>query len=106
MDDQEKRHLLMDIQTLRERVEELEYQVAAEQSRSALFQQRNDLVNQTNQQLRAEKKERDPYYQFYKAFQESMLNSPALAEDWQRFCLILRLTDPDQEKYDKLLGKI
>lgn len=46
-----------------------------------------------------------PYYECYHMLQKSILESPMLIQEWQRFCLMLKLTDPDEEKYNKVLGR-
>lgn len=45
------------------------------------------------------------YVEFYKAFQDSITKNPTLLDEWQRFCVMLKLTDPDQEKYDVIREK-
>lgn len=42
----------------------------------------------------------EPYAVFYKTMQDTILDNPALMEEWQRFCLLLKMVDPDQSKYD------
>lgn len=46
-----------------------------------------------------------PYYECYHMLQKSILESPTLMQEWQRFCLTLKLTDPDEDKYNEALGK-
>lgn len=40
-----------------------------------------------------------PYANFYHTMQKQILDNPTLMLEWQRFCLLLKLTDPDEEKY-------
>ncbi|RYD68256.1 MAG: hypothetical protein EOP83_01185 [Verrucomicrobiaceae bacterium] len=45
-----------------------------------------------------------PYHDCYKILQETILKNPTLIIEWQRFCMMLKMTDPDQSKYDEALG--
>lgn len=40
------------------------------------------------------------YAHFYKTLQETILKYPALMIEWQRFCVLLKLCDPDEAKYN------
>jgi hypothetical protein len=42
----------------------------------------------------------EPYVHCYKTLQESVLKYPSLMIEWQRFCVILKLCDPDEHKYN------
>jgi hypothetical protein len=40
----------------------------------------------------------EPYAGFYKQLQESILSNPTLQIEWERFCLLLKMVDPDADK--------
>lgn len=40
-----------------------------------------------------------PYANFYFTMQKTILENPTLMNAWQDFCLMLKMTDPDQSKY-------
>lgn len=42
----------------------------------------------------------EPYANFYKTMQETILQNPTLMNEWANFCLLLKMTDPDQDKYN------
>lgn len=43
---------------------------------------------------------KEQYADFYFKLQETILASPALMIEWQRFCLVMKLVDPDEKKYE------
>ncbi len=43
---------------------------------------------------------KEQYADFYLKMQETILASPALMIEWQRFCLVMKLVDPDEKKYE------
>lgn len=44
--------------------------------------------------------EMEPYAEFYKTLQGQILSSPTLMEEWKNFCFLLKMADPDAEKYE------
>jgi hypothetical protein len=50
--------------------------------------------------LEAKLREYEAYALFYKKMQETILDNPTMMIEWQRFCLLLKMTDPDEEKYE------
>ncbi|RYF14451.1 MAG: hypothetical protein EOO77_14280 [Oxalobacteraceae bacterium] len=57
-----------------------------------------DMVTKLQDKIR----EIEPYAFFYKTMQDTILGNPALMMEWQSFCLLLKMIDPDKEKYDAL----
>ncbi len=53
-------------------------------------------IDELNDRLAA----KEQYADFYLKMQETILASPALMIEWQRFCLVMKLVDPDEKKYE------
>lgn len=40
-----------------------------------------------------------PYANFYHTMMKQIIENPTLMNEWQSFCLLLKMTDPDEDKY-------
>lgn len=84
-----------EIQELREKITELEFQLQAREQMDRWIKH----VENTRNILDAELRELRPYAECYRRLQEAILQNPGTMEEWQRFCVMLKLVDPDIHKY-------
>jgi hypothetical protein len=77
--------------------------------RSRMINRQAELIstlNEENRKLRSQVlklegrvEQMEPYVHCYKTLQETVLKYPSLMVEWQRFCVLLKLCDPDEAKY-------
>ncbi len=56
--------------------------------------------NQIIRNLHDKLAEVEPYAFFYKEMQKVILENPAVMNEWQQFCMLLKMADPDQNRYN------
>jgi hypothetical protein len=56
--------------------------------------------NQIIRNLQDKLAEAEPYAFFYKEMQKVILDNPAVMNEWQQFCLLLKMADPDLNRYN------
>jgi|HigsolmetaGSP11D_1036233.scaffolds.fasta_scaffold00108_21 hypothetical protein len=57
-----------------------------------------------NEHLRHQLKRDAVYAEFYRTFQKTLLENPPLLASWQEFIAAMKMHDPDEHKYDKILS--
>lgn len=77
--------------------------------RDRMVERQAQIITDKNEEVKALKKKidlledrlaaKEQYADFYLKMQETILASPALMIEWQRFCLVMKLVDPDEKKY-------
>lgn len=82
--------------------------------RDMMVERQAEIISSQNEQLRTIKEKHDAqvnalrreikemrvYSEFYKKLQETILSNPTLINEWQSFMLLVKMIDPDQDKYE------
>lgn len=85
-------------------------------SNALLIQKQAEIISKQNAELKSihehyqtlnnaildKLKDEKVYGNFYRQLQKTIMENPTLLEEWQRFCLLLKMTDPDADKYQKI----
>lgn len=102
MTDEQLEQIKKMIEGLREKIHDLEYDLEIEKIRAKQSVEEKDLAVKSMRGYQEKLREQNVYAEFYKQLQEGILKNPTLLDEWQRFCVMLKLTDPDHDKYQDI----